>query len=209
MTTNRDLIDHLKSTGLLESKCIENALIKVDRRDFVRKEDVSLAYYDDALPIGFGQTISQPLTVVFMLELLDVKRGNKVMDIGSGSGWQSCLLGHLVGPKGIVHALELIPELCKLGESNTSKYPDIRGVVKFHCKDARDGLPDVTEGTEGFDRIICAAEVKSVPQVWRDQLKSDGVLIYPKDEGIYKEVKGKDGIFSKEYYPGFVFVPFV
>ena len=209
ITTNKDLINHLKNLGVLESKSIEAALANVDRRDFVREEDYSLAYYDDALPIGQNQTISQPLTVVFMLELLDVKEGNNVMDIGSGSGWQSCLLGHIVGSGGTVHAIEVIPEIYDFGKRNASKYPFLKDRIFFYCKNAKDGLPEESKNLKKFDRIICAAEVLEVPNSWREQLKEGGIMVYPKDNSIIKEIKKEDNYFIKEIYPGFVFVPFV
>lgn len=209
ITINRDLVSHLKSSGILDSKRIEDALIKIDRKDFVREEDISLSYYDEALPIGHGQTISQPLTVVFMLELLDVKEGNKVMDVGSGSGWQSCLIGDIVGSGGVVHAVEVIPEICEFGRSNALKYPSLKDRVIFHCRNAKEDLPEEAKSLKGFDRIICAAEVKNVPAAWREELKEGGIMVYPKDKSIIKEIKKGDFDFIKEVYPGFVFVPFV
>jgi len=209
MTTNINLVDHLKNSGVLVSKNIEMALLEVDRANFVRKEDEKLAYYDEALPIGYNQTISQPLTVVFMLELLEVKDGHKVMDIGAGSGWQSCILGQMVGKRGCVHAIEIIPEICRFGEENCSKFPEIRKRINFHCMSAKGGLPDISDSIDCFDRIICAAEVEKVPQPWRDRLENGGIMVYPMDKGIYKEIKGEDGKYVKEFYPGFAFVPFV
>ena len=81
-----------------------------------------LTYVNEPLPIGHGQTISQPLTVAFMLELLQPEEGNKILDIGSGSGWQSALLAEIVGEKGKVYAMEVVPELKEYGEKNVSKY---------------------------------------------------------------------------------------
>jgi protein-L-isoaspartate(D-aspartate) O-methyltransferase len=206
---NIDLIKHLKNVGIVESESIVNALKKIDRADFVREKNKSLAYYDEALPIGRGQTISQPLTVVFMLELLNVCEGQTVMDVGSGSGWQSTLLGEIVGETGKVHAVEIIPEIFDFGKKNVEKYPQIVKRVTFHCKNAQDGLPNVADRENGFDRIICAAEVEEVPEAWREQLKTHGILVYPKDTGVYKEIKKDNNKFEKEFYPGFVFVPFV
>ena len=204
-----DLIKHLKNTGTLESESIVRALKKIDRADFVVESNKSLAYYDEALLIGQGQTISQPLTVVFMLELLNPQEDQMVMDIGSGSAWQSALLAEIVGDGGAVQAIEIIPKVCEFGKSNIEKYPNIKSRITFHCKNAKDGLPNIADKTNGFDRIICAAEVREVPQPWREQLKNQGVMVYPKDKGIYKETKKEENCFEKEFYPGFVFVPFV
>ncbi|MFH1668183.1 MAG: L-isoaspartyl protein carboxyl methyltransferase, partial [Candidatus Komeilibacteria bacterium] len=85
------LINYLKGRGLLKSPRLEQALRLVDRRDFIGANHIDQAYNDHPLSIGFGQTISQPSTVVFMLEQLDIEIGDKVLDVGSGSGWQTAL----------------------------------------------------------------------------------------------------------------------
>ncbi|MBW6441910.1 methyltransferase domain-containing protein [Patescibacteria group bacterium] len=208
MINNRDLVEHLKNAGILQSGPISCALEEIDRADFVPEKYQPYAYYDDALPIGCDQTISQPFTVVFMLELLGIEDGDIVMDVGSGSGWQSCLLAHMVGDSGFVHAIEVVPELCDFGKQNSAKYPTLMKRLKFYCENAKDGLPDIADGNNGFDKIICAAEVDTVPNAWRDQLKENGVLVYPKDSGVYKEIKLENNKFEKEFYPGFIFVPF-
>ena len=206
---NKDLINNLISKGVLKSHNIKDALENIDRIDFVGDKNEPYAYYDEALPIGHGQTISQPFTVVFMLELLGPRKGDIIMDVGSGSGWQSCLLAHIVGEKGFIHAIEVIPKLSKIGQENSLKYPTICNQIKFYCQSAEPGIQDVLESNGGFDKIICAAEIKEVPQSWREQLKINGVMVYPKGGGVYKETKIADGEFESEYYPGFIFVPFI
>jgi len=203
------LIEDLKRYRVLKSKNIEDALWEVDRANFVLPEDKQFSYADNAMPIGHGQTISQPLTVVFMLELLNAKKGNVIMDIGSGSGWQTTLLANIVGETGRIYAVEIIPELYKFGKQNVSKYPHLLERVNFFCQNAKDGLPDIAKRTGGFDGIIAAAALSKEPEEWRKQLKTGGVLVYPKDNGIYKEVKVGRNEIKSEFYPGFVFVPFV
>ncbi|GIW69951.1 MAG: hypothetical protein KatS3mg101_0698 [Patescibacteria group bacterium] len=105
-----ELVSKLKLQGVLRSPRIEAALVEVDRADFVRLEDKEYSYIDTAMSIGYGQTISQPYTVVFMLELLQAGDGHKVMDIGTGSGWQAALLSSLVGDSGKVHTIEIITQ---------------------------------------------------------------------------------------------------
>ena len=103
-----ELVKNLKSSGVLKSPKIIEAFLKVDRKDFVPKDMKASAYLDQALSIGHSQTISQPYTVAFMLELLEPKEGDpstslrasKIMDIGYGSGWASALLAHIVGERG-------------------------------------------------------------------------------------------------------------
>ena len=139
---NDNLVDYLINIGALGSSKIIEAFKNVDRADFVRPEDRYAAYYDEALPIGKNQTISQPRTVAFMLELLNPKTGDKIMDIGSGSCWQTCLLASVVGENGHVYAIERIPEIHKFGKDNASKYPHLTKRISFYCTSAKDGLSD-------------------------------------------------------------------
>jgi protein-L-isoaspartate(D-aspartate) O-methyltransferase len=203
------LVKDLKNKGVLRSKNIENSLLKIDRAYFLPEDLKTYAYADTALPIGHGQTISQPYTVVFMLEHLQVEKGMNVLEIGYGSGWQTAILADLVGTKGAVYSMEVIPELCRFGKVNISHFSGLDKRVEFYCKNASTGLPDVADSIGGFDRIICAAEVDEVPMSWREQLKMSGVMVYPKKRSLYKETKEGDSKYKIEHYSGFVFVPFV
>jgi protein-L-isoaspartate(D-aspartate) O-methyltransferase len=203
------LVNDLKSKGVLRSKNIENALLKIDRAYFIPEDLKTFAYDDTALPIGYKQTISQPYTVVFMLEHLKVLKGMNILEIGYGSGWQTALLADLVGSEGAIYSMEVIPELCRFGKINISHFSDLNKRVEFYCKNAVSGLPEVSRSIGGFDRIICAAEVDDVPMSWREQLKISGIMVYPKKRSLYKEIKLAENKFDIEYYYGFVFVPFV
>src|SRR5215510_985333 len=97
---------------------VAEAFAAVPREGFLRDRDRSSAAYDGPLPIGHGQTNSQPRTVESMLRLLDVKPGHKVLDVGSGSGWTTALLARLTGPTGRVLGVELEPELADFGSAN-------------------------------------------------------------------------------------------
>ncbi|MBI2096718.1 MAG: protein-L-isoaspartate O-methyltransferase [Candidatus Sungbacteria bacterium] len=204
-----DLIESLEKKGVLRSASIKEALANIDRKDFVPADLAHLAYEDTALPIGQGQTISQPYTVVFMLELLAPKAGDHIMDVGHGSAWQTAILAEIVGEQGRVYAIELLEGLSKLGRENISKYPELLKRISFYCQDASPGLPEVGERIAGFDGIIAAAEVEDAPKAWREQLKTGGRLVYPQDQAIVREVKHGVGVFDVSRYPGFVFVPFV
>ena len=117
-----NLIDKLIRDGWLKTPRIIKSFRKIKRIDFLPEEIKNLAEVDEALPIGFEQTISQPLVVAFMLELLQPEPGNKILDVGSGSGWTNALLGQIVGSKGRVISLEIIPELKEFGRRNAEKY---------------------------------------------------------------------------------------
>ncbi len=203
-----ELVQNLKKSGVLRTPQIIEAFLKVDRKDFVPESLKDAAYFDEALPIGRGQTISQPYTVAFMFELLAGDpsaslRASKIMDIGYGSGWTTALLAEIVGEKGKVYAFERVEELCNFGEENLMKYPELHKRVLLFCKDASHDVPDSLDG------IICSAELTEVPEEWREQLKIGGRLVYPKEQAVFKEVKKGENDFSVQKYPGFVFVPFI
>ena len=202
------LPSYLLRTGVLKSGKILEAFGVIDRADFVPDELKSSAYADEALPIGGGQTISQPYTVAFMLNLLDPQPGEKIMDVGAGSGWQAALLAHIVSNTGKVFAIERVPELCEFGLANVQKYNFIAsGVVEWFCQDATLGLPDKAP----LDKIIAAASIVDlkVPKAWEEQLKVGGKMVVPISNSIWLFIKQKDGTFHEKEFPGFVFVPFI
>ncbi len=197
------LINELIRHGYLKTPRIIEAFKKVDRADFVPPEERGVAYENVPLPIGGGQTISQPLTVAFMLELLGPEEGDTVLDIGSGSGWQSALLAAIVGKGGKVYAMELLPKLCVLGEKNASKYHSKN--LKFICGNAEGDLP----AHAPFDRIIAAAATEEVPASWKAQLKIGGRIVLPVGHSIVLLEKKGGNEFTETEFPGFAFVPFI
>jgi len=204
-----ELIKSLIDKEVLKTPWIINAFRKADRIDFVPERLKKLAYENEALPIGYGQTISQPYTVAFMLELLEPKSGDQILDIGSGSGWQSALLAEIAGDGGRVYPMEINPDVFEIGKENISKYPELLKRVELYCQNANNGLPKIAENIGRFNKIIAAAEVEEVPLSWREQLKINGRLVYPKDNSIFLEIKKSGDDFEVNQFPGFVFVPFV
>lgn len=202
-----DLIDSLIRNGWLKTPKIIDAFRKIKRVDFLPKDIKDLSELNEALPIGYGQTISQPLVVAFMLELLEPKEGEKILDIGSGSGWTSALLGEIVGKEGKVIALEIVSELKEFGEKNVAKYNFIeRGIVKFFCCDGSKGY----EKESPFDKILCSAAVqKELPLAWKEQLKIGGRIVTPISSSIWLFIKRTATEFEEFEYPGFVFVPLI
>ena len=201
-----NLIDYLIEEGYLNTKAIINAFKVVKRRDFVPEEIKDLAELDSPLSIGYGQTISQPLVVAFMLELLQPKPGEEILDIGSGSGWTSALMAQIVGERGKVIAIEIIPQLAKFGRKNISRYNFIKkGIVKIVCGDGSIGFA----GEAPFDKILASASAKKLPSAWKQQLKVGGRIVASIKDSIWVFEKKPNGQFKEKEYPGFVFVPLV
>jgi len=195
MSTNKQLIDLLIREGYLKTPRIIQAFKKIDRADFVLQGYKGEAYANYPLPIGFGQTISQPATVAFMLELLEPKSGDRILDIGSGSGWQTALLAQIAKQ---VFAIERIPELVKFAKNNIKKYAFNN--IKFICSDGSKGLPKQAL----FDKIIAAASAEKMPAALKEQLTKNGRLVLPIKNSIWLITKS----FQQEF-PGFVFVPLI
>lgn len=167
MDQHDHLVAELIAQGVLHTPRIIDAFRAIDRRDFVRPELAAEAYANIPLPIGQRQTISQPYTVAFMLELLQPQPGDTILEIGSGSGWQTALLAHIVGEAGHVTALEIIPELCEWGRQNVATYGYIdQGIVEMHCQS---GLPGYLDSAP-YDHIIAAAAGEMVPPAWQAQV---------------------------------------
>jgi len=153
---------------------VSAAFAAVRREGFLTDTERRYADRDHPLPIGHGQTNSQPTTVRNMLTLLGVQPGDRVLDVGSGSGWTTALLGHLTGPEGRVYGVELVPELAEWGRRNlaaqsmawTSIQPAGEGVL---------GLPEHAP----FDRILVSAEARRLPQSLVDQLGRGGRMVVP------------------------------
>lgn len=207
MESSKKLVDFLEEAGFLKTKRVIEAFRKIDRKDFVLEEYRDEMYENYPLPIGYGQTISQPATVAFMLELLQPEPGDKILDVGTGSGWTTALLAHCVGKEGRVIAIELIPELKEFGENNVSNYNFLkRGIVEFLWADGSEGY--LKEAP--FDRILCsAAAQKRLPEKWKGQLKIGGRIVVPIDSSVWLFEKRSQSEFISKEYPGFTFVPLV
>jgi len=199
-------VEDLIAQGWLKTPRIISAFLKIKREDFLPEDLKNLAEYDGPLPIGFGQTISQPLVVAFMLEILEPKEGEKILDVGSGSGWTTALLAEIVGKKGKVIAIERIPELVEFGKKNVEKYNFVKeGRVKFIFGDGSKGYKIEAP----FDKILCSACAKNLPLAWKEQLKIGGRIATPIENSIWLFIKREENVFEEKEFPGFVFVPLI
>jgi len=203
---NEKLIQGIKCLEYLKSKNVEEALRKYRREFFVPGDCRHLAYRDFPISIGFNQTISQPSTVVAMTEALEVKSGEKILEVGTGSGWQSAVLSYLVGDKGHVYSIEILEDLAEFARSNLNKV-GIKNVEIF-VGDGSVGM----KGKAPFDKIIVTAACPDIPTPLLDQLKVGGIMVLPignlylQDMFVIKKLKDK---VDKKSIGSFMFVPLV
>ena len=203
LNSNQELIDHLISSGILYSPPLIEAFRKCDRTFFVPEEMHIDTYGDYPLSIGMGQTISQPTTVAIMLELLRPRAGDKVLDIGSGSGWTTALLATVVGENGFVEGIERIPALVEYGKNN---------LKRAHIQNASIELADPSvlgKQRHLYDRILVSASASHMPMNLLEQLKPKGTLVIPILESIWRITKDENGELDSYELRGFRFVPLI
>jgi protein-L-isoaspartate(D-aspartate) O-methyltransferase len=176
-TTRRDrLVDALVKAGRIRSEPVAAAMRAVPRHRFLPGVDPAVAYADEAVPTRWSadgrptSSSSQPAIVAAMLEQLDVRPGHRVLEIGSGTGWNAALLAHLAGPDGAVTTIDIEPEVADRARANLGDSP-----VDVVCGDGAAGRPDRAP----FDRIILTAAARDLAPAWWDQLGPGGRLVLP------------------------------
>ncbi len=162
----------IERRGLTDARVLE-ALRQVPRHEFVPERFAAHAYEDSPVPIGFGQTVSQPYIVAFMLQHLQLRGIERVLEIGCGSGYEAALLANLCEE---VYSLEIIPELASRAENVLGRLGYVN--VRVHCGDGYLGWSEAAP----FDRIIVSAAPNHVPERLLEQLAPNGVMILPLGE---------------------------
>ncbi len=197
----KKFIEQLAREGRIKTKAIINAFFQIDRINFVPDEFKGEAYFDIPVPIFSGMTTSQPSTIAFMLEKLQPRKGEKVLEIGTGSGYLTALLSVLVGESGKVFSIEYFPELKNFAELNLRRY-NFKNVTLL-IGDGKNGIA----GEAPFDKIVSSAETKEIPRAWEKQLKIGGSILTPIDSKIILAKKVAKNKFDAEFFSAFSFVP--
>jgi len=195
------LIEKLREKGIEEE--ILKAIEKIDRGDFVLERNLDETYEDHPLSIGYGQTISQPYTVAFMLQELELKKGDRVLEIGTGSGWNAALISDIIGGEGKIYTVEIVDELA---EKVKEKLKNYKNIIVFKG-DASDGLVEYAP----YDKIILTAAPLKIAEEFKEQLADDGILLAPVGEYTQKLIKliRNGNKFTEIERGDFIFVPLV
>ncbi|MCX8194695.1 MAG: protein-L-isoaspartate O-methyltransferase [Candidatus Micrarchaeota archaeon] len=197
-----EVIQNLISCGYLRSEKVIQAMRKIPRADFLPPEARPYACEDRPLPIGFGQTISAPHMYAIMLEAAQVQEGNKVLEVGAGSGYGAALLSFLAGKKGKVYSIEVVPQLAEFARKNIQKSKMHAVIIEG---DGKQGYPEEAP----YDRILVTAAAISLPAPLLLQLAEGGRMLAPIG-GLFQELvlleKTKSGILQRSLLP-VLFVP--
>ncbi|ESQ24880.1 MAG: protein-L-isoaspartate(D-aspartate) O-methyltransferase [uncultured Acidilobus sp. JCHS] len=170
----RLMVEELKVLGYIVSKEVEEAMLAIPREVFVPEDQRPYAYEDRPLPIGFGQTISAPSVVARMTELLQVRKGQKVLEVGTGSGYQASILAWLVGEKGHVWTIERIPELAARAKGAIESI-GLGDRVTVIVGDGSLGYPEAAP----YDRVVVTAAAPRPPHSLLSQLSVNGRMVIP------------------------------
>lgn len=198
----RQLVETIESKGIRDTRVLE-AIATIPRHFFLEKAFEDWAYQDKAFPIGNDQTISQPYTVAFQTELLDVQKREKILEIGTGSGYQAAVLAFLGGRVYTVERQEALYH----SASHLLKELGFGG-VRTYFRDGYKGLGEFAP----FDKVIVTAGVDEVPEALLEQLKIGGILVIPigiEIQVMYKITRISETEFTKEKKGQFRFVPFL
>jgi len=199
------MVFDIKQRYGLSSPDVLSAMLQVPREEFIDDKYKDIAYDDTAISIDFGQTISQPYTVAFMTDLLDLTGDEKVLEIGTGSGYQAAVLSKLASK---VYTVEIVPELAKKAKERLTRL----GYHNVFVKSAS-GEYGWREEAPYDAVIITAALEKEIPKALVEQTKAGGVIVAPigprSSQTMTRFTKMEDGTLKKEEFQKYVFVPFV
>ncbi len=197
----KKLVEDLKRRGILKTPEVIRAMLRVPREEFVPQHLRDMAYVDTPLPIGYGQTISAPHMCAMMNETLELSVGNKVLEVGAGSGYHAALVAEVVAPSdeppkrwGHVYTVEIVPELVRFARQNLKKTGYSNRVTVIEG-DGSKGYPPKAP----YDRILVTAAAPTIPQPLIDQLAVGGLMVIPVGTlGFFQVLKLVEKVGEKE-----------
>lgn len=199
------LVAKLRREGYVKSPEVIAAMEQIPRHEFLPRDMRGFAHSDTPLNIGEGQTISAPHMVGMMLELMELKPGQNVLEVGGGSGYHAALIAHIIGREGHIYSVEIIDSLAKQAEKNI-RIAGMHERVTIILGDGSKGLKRFAP----FDRITAACSAPSVPLPLIDQLKDPGIMVIPVGASYFQElilVRKHNGQVIKQRKGGVAFVP--
>jgi protein-L-isoaspartate(D-aspartate) O-methyltransferase len=201
----KEMVAKLEKAGHIKTKKVKQAMETIPRHIFVPEEMQRYAHADTPLQIGEGQTISAPHMVAMMLEMLELEKGMKVLEVGCGSGYHASLAAYMVGDEGHVFTIDIIESLTLKAKAHINKVGLDDRVTVIHG----DGSKGLKEHAP-FDRIMAACSAPQVPQPLIDQLCDPGIAVIPVGTGFTQSlilVRKNRGKVTREEYKGVAFVP--
>ncbi len=203
--SRKNLVSHLKKHGYIKTALVEQAFLKIPREKFVPKSQIYQAYDDTPLQIGKGQTISAPHMVAIMCEALDIRPGQRILEVGAGSGYHAAIVAQIVGSTGKIFSIERIESLADQARYNL-KAAGIENVMVV-----------VGDGSKGFaefapyDRIYITCAAPSLPSPLMNQIESGGKILVPEGDMMctLRLYEKRDSEFISQNLGGCVFVPLI
>jgi len=207
--SQKEMVENLSNSGYLRSQTVKEAMLRVPREEFVPEDKRSYAHLDTPLPIGEGQTISAPHMVAILCEELDLEEGMKVLEIGTGYGYNAAVVAEIIGEEGHVYTMERIESLADNARNNL-KHTGYDGRVTVLLADGTRGYPEKAP----FDRIYATASAPRVPEPLKNQLIIGGKLLSPVGSDHYFQelvsvIRVSENEYKTEKLGGVAFVPMI
>ena len=201
----KEMVAILEKAGYVKTSKVKEAMETIPRHIFIPEEMERFAYADTPMQIGEGQTISAPHMVAIMLELLEIEKGMKILEVGCGSGYHASLAAYMVGAEGHVYTIDIIENLTAKAKYNIHLAGMLDRITVIHA-DGSKGLPERAP----FDRIMAACSAPEVPRPLVEQLADPGIAVIPVGTGYTQSLvilKKKNGRVTRSEEKGVAFVP--
>lgn len=203
------MVNRLSESGYIKTKKVRKAMEAVPREEFIPASNRPYAYLDQPLPIGEGQTISAPHMVAMICEILELEEGMKILEIGTGFGYNAAVVAQIVGKKGHVYSIERINSLAETAKDNFQR-TGLGENITVVVGDGTNGYPEEAP----FDRIYGTASAPALPEPLRDQLKIGGIMLIPVGEQHYFQdlvyiKRESEDKYERKSIGGVAFVPMI